>query len=252
MSAALARERAHERVEPAGALVVGGEVVAERLLGPGARGRLERALGDLAADAAGVLAHRLQRPALHPAGHREPCRARPRARRAAAALADGDEDQRDVLDRPPGRARDGDDRRRVHEPRPQRVRRRQALGHAGRDEPRRRSPGARGGAPRRRARGAAAASRAKPSRPASIVSPRSPEEPLGEVPAGDRVDERVDAGHQLDLHRRARSAPRGSRSPPSRPRRPSPRGRSGRRARPRPGARRARRRAGRRTPTRAR
>ena len=47
--------------------------------------------------------------------------------------------------------------------------------------------------------GAAASSRRKPSRPASIVEPRSPDVALGEVPARDRVDEPVDAAHQLRL-----------------------------------------------------
>ena len=134
----------------------------------------------------------------------------------------------------------------MDEPRPQRVGVGQALGHAGLGEPRGDRLALARGAPRRRAAGAAAASLTKPSRPASIVSPRWPVSPVGEVPARDRVDEAVDAGHQLDLDGRVDLAAEASRSPPSRPRRRSPRGRSGRRGRPRRAPRRARRRAGRR------
>ena len=205
--------------------------------GPALGRRLERALGDLAADAAGVLAHGLQRPALHPAGDRdgvelglepvereqvadgeERAARRPRPRRPVAratATTDGRVDER-------GPAARG--RRRGPRARPRATSRsatRRALAAALRRR--------RAAAPRPRA------SRS-PSRPASIVSPRSPLRPSERY-------QRVTASTRPSTPAISSTWTAGSTLPPSasiasqRPRRRSPRARCGRRATTSAGAR---------------
>ena len=115
-------------------LEVRGEEVRDRLLRPGARRRHQRVLGDLAARAAGVLAHGLQRPALHPAADRDGVELG-LERVEREQVADREEGQRHVLDAPLGRARDRDHRRGVDERGAQRVGLGEALGHARGDEP---------------------------------------------------------------------------------------------------------------------